>query len=176
VRTKKGTVDRTKSATFRMPSRVYDALLKEARESNTSMNALVNQVLYSHFFDELPTVRPMLVALPTPVCAEMLSRLSEEDVLQLGKSAAEGVGKSAVLGRYGKITAETVADTIRIMAQRGGYGTFHEMLDDKETITFRHELGHKGSIYLAATIERLFQMAGIRPQIEKTEEAVVVQF
>jgi hypothetical protein len=175
MRTKSGTVDRTKSATFRMPSRVYDALLKEARENSTSMNALVNQVLYSHF-DELPTVRPMLVTLPTPVCAEMLSRLSEEDVVQLGKSAAEGVGKSAVLGRYGKITAETVVDTIRIMAQRGGYGTFHEKLDDKETITFRHELGRKGSIYLAATIERLFQMAGIRPVIEKTEEAVVVQF
>jgi hypothetical protein len=30
--------------------------------------------------------------------------------------------------------------------------------------------------FLAATIERLFQVAGIRPQIEETEEAVVVQF
>lgn len=159
-----------------MPDKLYNALRNQAKENRTSLNSLANQVLYSHFFDDTPILRPMLIALPTPIYAEMLARLTEEDVKVVGKMAAEGVGKSAVLGRYGKITAESIADTLRVMAQRAGYGTFHEMLDDKETITFRHELGYKGSVYFAVVAETLFEMAGVAPAIDRTEEAVVIQF
>jgi len=169
-------VEKTMSATFRMPIDVYNALIHEARDSQTSLNSLVNQVLHSHFFDDLPRVRPMLVTLPTPIFAEMLSRLPEEDVKDIGKLAAEGVMKSAVLGRYGRITADTIVETLRITAERGGLGSFHETLDDREVVTFRHELGNKGSIFLAVQIEILSQMAGIRPEIERTEEAIVVKF
>lgn len=176
MRAKREPVEKTTSATFRVPDKVYSALRKQARENRTSLNALVNQVLYAHLFDDLPHVRPMLVTLPTPLFAEMLARLSEEDVVALGKISAEGVMKSAVLGRYGRITADTIVDTLRITAERGGLGTFSEKLDDREIVTFRHELGFKGSLFFAVQIETLSQIAGIKPRIEKTEEAVVVQF
>jgi hypothetical protein len=106
----------------------------------------------------------------------MLARLPEEDVRDLGRLSAEGVMKSAVLGRYGQINADSIIDTLRITAERGGLGTFSEKLDDGEIVTFRHELGYKGSLFLAVQIEILSQMAGIKPEIEKTEEAVIVQF
>lgn len=176
MRAKYATVEKTKSATFRMPDKVYDALLRQARQNMTSMNTLVNQLLYERLFDDLPHVRPMLVTLPTPIFAEMLSRLSEEDVKELGKLAAEGVAKSAMLTRYGEISAETIVDMLRVMAQRGGFGAFSELLDDKRTITIRHEFGCKGSLYFAVLADTIFQMAGINPEIEKTEEAVVIQF
>lgn len=176
MRAKHEPVEKTTSVTFRVPDKVYYALRKQANENRTSLNTLVNQVLYSHLFDDLPRVRPMLVTLPTPVFAEMLARLSEEDVKALGRSSAEGVMKSAVLGRYGQITADAIVDTLRITAERGGLGTFSEKLDDREIVTFRHELGYKGSLFFAVQIEALSQIAGIKPKIEKTEEAVVVQF
>ena len=176
MRAKNEPVEKTESATFRMPDKVYKALREQARKNRTSLNTLVNQVLYAHLFDDLPHVRPMLVTLPTPVFAEMLSRLSEEDVVALGKLSAEGVMKSAVLGRYGRINADTIVDTLRITAERGGLGTFNEKLDDREIVTFRHELGYKGSLFFSVQIETLSQMAGIKPRIEKTEEAVIVQF
>ena len=176
MRAKHEPVEKTTSATFRMPVEVYSALRKQAKENRTSLNTLVNQVIYSHLFDDLPRVRQMLVTLPTPVFAEMLSRLSEEDVRELGRLSAEGVMKSAVLGRYGQITADSIIDTLRITAERGGLGTFSEKLDDREIVTLRHELGYKGSLFFAVQIEILSQMAGIKPEIEKTEEAVVVQF
>lgn len=176
MRAKHGTVESTTSVTFRIPDKAYNALRKQARENRTSLNTVVNQVLYAHLFNDLPRVRPMLVTLPTPVFAEMLARLPEEDVRDLGKLTAEGVMKSAVLGRYGQITAETIVDTLRITAERGGLGTFREKLDDRDIVTFRHELGYKGSLFLAVEIETLSQIAGIKPEIVKTEEAVVVQF
>jgi hypothetical protein len=176
MRTKYETVEKTTSATFRMPDRVYNALQKKARENRTSLNTLVNQLLYAHFFDDTPSLRPMLVALPTPVFAGMLARLSDEDVAELAKLTAEGVVKSAVLGRYGEISAESIVDTFRITAQRAGYGVFSEILDEKETITFRHELGPKGSLFFAIVADATFRMAGIRPTIAKTDEAVIIQF
>jgi hypothetical protein len=176
MRSKRETVENTTSATFRMPDKVYNALRRQARENRTSLNTIVNQVLYAHLFDDLPRVRPMLVTLPTPLFAEMLARLPEEDVRELGKLTAEGVMKSAVLGRYGQITTDTIVDTLRITAERGGLGTFREKLDDRDIITFRHELGYKGSLFFAVQIETLSRIAGIKPEIEKTEEAVVVRF
>lgn len=170
-----GAPHKTKSATFRMPDRVYGALVKEARRNRESVNTLVNQLLFAGLFDDLPRVRPMLVTVPTPIFAEILSRLSESDTIRVGKLAAEGVARSAMLGRYGQITVDHVVDTLRITAERGGYGTLSDVTEERRTITIRHELGYNGSLFFAVVAEDIFRMAGMKPEIEKTEEAVVIQ-
>jgi len=167
--------EKTTSATFRMPNNVYIAMQKQARENKTSVNMIVNQALYAYFIDKRPIMRPMLVAVPTLTFAEMLARLPEKDVRELGELTAERVSKSAILARHCEITLETILDLLRDSAQRAGYGIYNEFLDDKRIVSVRHELGYNGSTYLASTWETLFQMAGLRPAIEKTEDAVIIQ-
>jgi hypothetical protein len=147
---------------------------KEARDNLTSINTVVNQVLYAHFFDERPVLKPGFVGMPTQVLGYIMSKVTDEEATEIGRQLAKGAGKSWILRMHGEINTETIAELLRDFARRAGYGDYTDVRNSERIITITHELGARGSIMIAALAETLFQMIDIRPKVTTTEEAVVV--
>ena len=55
-------------------------------------------------------------------------------------------------------------------------GTLSEMVGHRPEMAFRHERRPKGSLFFAEVAEAVLQVARIKPEIEGTGDAAIMQF
>ena len=166
----------TKIGSFRIPSDVYAAMRRKAREERISLNTLANQVLADYVVGTPPTMSSRFVVISKLALNELLSGASEDELKQIGRLDAERVDKPIILARHGEITIDGLANVLSVYAQRTGYGEYTDVrTENSRILTIMHQFGSKGSVMIAAKVDALFQMAGIRMQITATEDAVVVK-
>jgi len=166
---------RTVNGTFRVSRETYDAIRREALENRTSVNTLLNQILWTHFFSEWPSLKPKQVAMSTLTFSEIMSRLPDDDAKRIGGLVAQRNWKSHMLPRYGAVTIDILAEFLRDFAQRGGYGSYYELQNHERIITIKHDLGFRGSIFIAAYEETLIKLAGFGARIDTTENEVILK-
>jgi len=165
----------TTTRTFRIPEKLFRSVEEEAREKRTSLNAMLNEILYDRYFEDVPHMAPGSLAVSALLFSEMISRLSDEDVKRIGRLTAEGDAKTVILIKHGEISTEGIIELMRDTTVRAGYGKFYEKQEGKRIITLMHALGPKASLFFSAEFEALFQMIGLRPTITRSDTAMVVE-
>jgi len=167
--------------TFRLPERVCEDLKKEAEENRESLNTRVNQLLYTHLYDAWPPAPRGKVAFPKPMMAMLFDKISTKDARDVGHEMALRFSQTEIIGRWGAINPDTIMQLWRMISERSGFGECKCVMDrGKRSYTFLHELGPKGTSFIAGNVETLFQLAGIDPEdtsvtIIGTNEAVIVE-
>jgi len=167
----------TTQGTFRIPDDLYKAFQREAREKNTSLNTLLNQILRDHFGAEPPLMKPNFLALSRTTYKALLSKLSEADARDVGRRVSGEVIGSLVLARHGEITVDGIVEIVRDFCDRGGFGEFSYMTEGgKRIMGMLHDFGPNNSAMGAGCWEALFQAAGVHPKIKTTNDAIIAEF
>jgi hypothetical protein len=170
---KKKTVTRS----FRIGEESFNALEEDSLRHKVSLNTLVDQLFETHamyvkFFERLGLLR-----ISSATFRRILEAAPDEELAKAATSSARDTAKVVILAKYGELNLTSLLDYLYSMSEYGGWGEYNESESNsgKRVITFMHNYGQKGSIFLSNLIKFLFEEIGSEPKISTTEHAVVIE-
>lgn len=171
---------KTSTVSFRIDAE-YDKILRiEAEEKKVSLNTLVNQI-FGEYVDWNRYVKQFgTIVLSRDAFKLILNNLEEDKIINLAIDIATKAPEEFILFKWKEITFENVIGFIKMFFDHCGYGNYNYHFDeDNQTHGFsiRHELGHKGSVFLKAYIESVIKHT-LKSECKSiiTENSVTVVF
>ncbi len=156
---------REKSVTIslRVSETALKALQDDAKKHNVSINTLANQVLLTYAEFDRFLKRFGMIKLPLPMLNRVLGAAADEAIIEAGEAVGASVPESFILAKTGELS---VANTLEHLRQMGTYANLFEYSEvthgGKITITLSHELGPKGSLFLASYISSISKSLGMQ--------------
>lgn len=168
--------ERTITRTFRISERAFSDLQGDAKRQNVSVNTLVNQILLSYTnFDKFIKKLHML-KISRPTFRRVLEAASDEAIIQAGQSAGTDVPKFFILAKDGTLTLQSVLSHLKDLGDYGNLFEFTESLQNrKRTVTLAHELGPKGTLFLAHYVQTVFESIDTRPTFTLGDNSIIIE-
>lgn len=165
------------NATFRIPADIIERLRKESESKQSSLNAIVNQILRKYVDWEFFEAKVGLVPFPKQVLADIFSSLEQDRITSL----ATGVGKKAAIEMSifmsGKLNAQAFVSCLELRLLHSGCEVVRRAQDGQSTIIVKHDLGKNWSFYLEALVDSaLEEMLGQKPDSFSTDSIVSVEY
>jgi hypothetical protein len=170
--TKRKTVGRS----FRVDEQWLAVLNEEAKKQGVSVNSLLNRLLQQYAY-----LRYMLrygaITLTRQGFMEILECCTDEKIKEKGKNAGANIVKDLLRTMGVPPTYGIILCIVKKLLSEfaGWFECDHHIKPNKEILHFRHDLGPKWSIYLAAITEGTFNsLLDAKIDIETTKNSVTV--
>ncbi len=156
----------TKTASFRIPIDLLDALLEDANHKRVSLNTLVNQILtdYIEWYANAPKVGYMVVR--KSLITAMLEKFNEDQIRQLAKLTSKQSREINLLFA-GEYNIDSALKVIEYKMRMSGYNYRRDVYNDQYLYTVEHGMGPKWSLYLAELFDAEFEEVGRKAYFEK---------
>jgi hypothetical protein len=152
------------------------AIQEDAKRQNVSVNTLVNQVILSYAnFDRF--VRKLhMIKLSRPTFRRVLDAAPEDAIIEAGREAGKDIPKFFILAKEGVISLETVLAHLRDMSDYGNLFQYAETVQGgRRVVTLAHELGLKGTLFIAHYVQTVFENVDIRPTFTLGDNSVIIE-
>ena len=168
--------EKTVTRSFRVSESALHAIEDEARRHNLSANSFVNQLLLSYANYDRFMEKVHMIKMTTPGLRTLMEAGTNEKLAEAGRFAGRSIGKSFIMARKGALSVENSIEQLRAMGDYANYWEFNEVnREGKKIITLIHDLGPKGSLFLSAVGEALFETAGVKPKSTMTDDSVIYE-
>jgi hypothetical protein len=142
--------------TFRLDDDIVSNLYQEADIDSISLNSIVNSILRRyiewHKYEKKSNIMPLVC----PVVRELFNHLDKEEVTRLAKDAAKDAVYNIILFMYGKVDFDTAICWFKEKMKH--CSDISDKIDENpgsHRIIFKHEIGHKWSLYNKVLLESL---------------------
>lgn len=164
--------------TVRLDQELDSILRDDAEQSDLTVNGLINRIMTKYSEWDRYTDRFGFVSFARQTFKSILEEVDERKVEQIAFNTASTTLKAVTLFWFKELNAETLVKTISNYSKYGGLATSEIKIDGAQcTMTFRHDLGAKYSIYLKTVISQFVKTTlGHLPKTETTQDTLLVSF
>jgi len=169
---------RTIARTIRITQELDDLLRKDAKDKNTSVNALAYSILtkyaeWDRFFEKL-----RFITMAEEVFRHILEVVEEEDLIKISSELGARLPKEIAVFMFKQIDPKTLLEFFSLYAKYSGlYKCEVEAKGEEYTVIYHHDLGMAWSCFLKHFIEEAIKtVGGIAPKSELTENEVIIRF
>jgi len=151
-------------------------LQREAKESDESLNTLINQIL--RFETEFAATARKIgtQAITRRTYRSLLEAMDDEEIARAGRTAGANTPKDFIESKYGHINLENVLNFLRVFSVYGRSWDYTETThEDKTTIVLNHIMGRKYSLFTASYMASLFETIRLEPRISTSESSVIIE-
>lgn len=147
---------KTSVISFRIDEKMKDMLDKESQIKHTTTNNLLNSIVRKHIKWDRFAEEIGIVFLSKPVLRKLLTTIGEKELTILAATICRGALKDAALFQTGKITPQTLLETIDVWLEHS-HIPFRRFSSENnnEKYVVQHDLGKKYSLYLFTAISTL---------------------
>ena len=143
----------TTNLTFRVDKKIGDELRTNAEHKKLSLNMLGNQIFSEYVEFQQYANQFGKIVLTKDSFKVMLDSLEEEEVIKVAKKIAKN-SKEFIIFRWGEINHEIIIKFLQICLDYGGFGQYTiNKSNDNTTLSIKHELGKKGSLFIKTFFE-----------------------
>jgi len=164
--------------TVRLDQELDSILRDDADQSNLTVNGLINRIMTKYSEWDRHAERFGFVSFARQTFKSILEEVDDCKIEQIAFNAANTTLKAVTLFWFKELTAETLVKTISNYAKYSGLAASEIKVEGVQcTMTFRHDLGRKYSIYLKTVINQFFKTGlGVVPRTEVTYDTLLVSF
>lgn len=168
--------EKTITRTFRISERAFSTLQEDAKRQNVSVNTLVNQVILSYTnFDKFINKLHM-IKISRPTFKRVLDAAQDGAIIEAGQQAGSDVPKFFILAKEGALSLQTALGHLRDLADYGNLFEYTETIQDrKRIVTLAHELGPKGTLFLAHYVQTVFESVDAHPAFTLGDNSVIIE-
>jgi len=164
--------------TVRLYQELDSILRDDAEASGLTVNTLINRILTKYAEWDRYTERFGFVSFARRTFKSILEEIDECKVEEIATKTGSSALKAVTLFWFKELNAETLLNTLSNYCKYSGLGVSEIKVDGAQcTMTFRHDLGRKYSIYLKNAVSQFVKTAlGTVPETETTDDLVVIHF
>jgi hypothetical protein len=154
----------------------YRALQEDANRQNISLNTIANQILVAYAEYDRHLKKHGMLKLSHPAFAAVLNAATDEAIYEAGKSAGPGVFPSLILSATGELSTVGVLEWLKRLGTYSNIADYSEISHNgKTSVTMSHDLGRKGSLFLAGYLESLLGLAGKQIKATRLTDSVTFE-
>ncbi len=164
--------------TVRLDQELNCILRDDAEQSNLTVNGLINRIMTKYSEWDRYTDRFGFVSFARQTFKSILEEVDECKLEQIATDMGNATLKAVTLFWFKELNAETLLKTIVNYCKYSGLAASEIKVDGAQcTMTFRHDLGRKYSIYLKTVISQFVKTSlGIVPKTEITYDMLIASF
>ncbi|MDG7016325.1 MAG: hypothetical protein JRM82_03015 [Nitrososphaerota archaeon] len=168
--------DKTITRTFRISEAAFNALQEDAKHQNVSVNTLVNQVILSYTNFDRFVKKLHMIKVPRPTFRRVLDAANDDAIIEAGQLAGGDVPKFLILAQEGTLALQTVLTHLKNMADYGNLFEYTETFQNgKRVVTLAHELGPKGTLFLAHYVQTVFESVDAHPAFTLGDNSIIIE-
>ena len=168
--------ERTVTRTFRISEAAFKALQEDAKRQNVSVNTLVNQIVLAYTNFDRYIKKLHLIKVSRPTFRRVLEASQDAAIIEAGQQAGNDVPKLLILAKDGVLNVDTALAHLRSLAEYGNLFEYSESSSGRNmVVTLAHELGPKGTLFLAHYIQTLFENADAQPSFTLGDNSVILE-
>ena len=174
-----GLKEKTVTISFRISETAFKALQEDSKRHNVSINTLANQLFVTYAEYDRFLSKFHMIKLSASTFKRILNAASESEIAEAGQMAGTSVPVSFILAQKGDFTFENAVEYLRTMGTHANLFDFTESISSGNSIsnlTLTHDLGLRGSVFLANYVESMFRPLGKEFKIVKYPDAVTIRF
>jgi hypothetical protein len=152
----------SESITFRLDNILLNKLYREAEQEDISVNTLVGHIIRKHFDWHSNAAKAGFITVRRGLLSNLLSRLSEEEIIPIAEYIAKNETKDFVLLLRNEYNIESALDVIETWIKISGYPYRHEVNYTRHSYVIQHDMGKNWSIYLSELYRFLFEEFGLK--------------
>ncbi len=169
--------EKTVTISFRISETAFKALQEDAKRHNVSINTLANQLFVTYAEYDRYLSKFHMIKLSASTFKRVLNAASEDEISEAGQQAGTSVPVSFILAQKGDFTFENAIEYLRTMGTHANLFDFTESIaGGANTITLTHDLGVRGSVFLANYVESMVKPLGKEFKVVKYPDAVSIKF
>lgn len=147
--------EKTRSITYRLPSRIVEELETEAMNNKISQNVLVKQILekyvnWDRFGDKIG-----MIPIPRGILDSLGAEMNGNDINEIIKSVLPII-KDSVLFMKGKYDLKRCIETLEDYMRASGIKSDHRIEGDLHHFIIQHELGMNWSFFTEQLLKEVF--------------------
>ena len=168
--------DKTVTVSFRINEAASKALQTEAKKRNISLNTLANQMFiefaeYDRFLD-----RFRMVKLSTPTLKRIMDAATNESIAEAGKLAGSSLPQGFMLSKSGEINRGEMVEYLRLMGAHANLFDYSDVIHGSgNSITLVHDLGPKGSLFLANYVQSMTKSLEKPVRITQYPDSITIE-
>ena len=117
-----------------------------------------------------------MVKLSTPTLKHIINAATDEAIMDAGKNAGSSVPESFILAKTGELTVANALEYLKLMGAHANLFDYSEVTHGgKTSVTLTHDLGTKGSMFLAQYVEAVFTSLDKRPKVTQLSDAIAFE-
>ena len=148
-------------ASFRLERRNLDELRNEVKAKSISLNSFVNQIFTDYVDWHSNASKAGMVCFPKSFLINLMSKLSEKEVIVIAENMAENEMKEILLMLRKKSEPIRFIDLIKCWMKASDFPFRHEDNNDLHEFIIQHDMGKNCSIYLGWLFKFVFGKFGI---------------
>jgi len=148
-------------ASFRLEKRNLDELRNEVKTKSISLNSFVNQIFTDYVDWHSNASKAGMVCFPKSFLINLMSKLSEKEVIVIAENMAENEMKEILLMLRKKPEPIRFIDLIKCWMKASDFPFRHENNGDLHEFIIQHDMGKNCSVYLGWLFKFVFGKFGI---------------
>jgi hypothetical protein len=169
--------EKTITRSFRINENAFLALEEEAKKRNISVNTLVNQLFlcYANFDRHLE--KHGFLKMSKVTFRKILEDAPEKETVELAREVARNSSRTLILAKYGELSLSNFLDYLKNLDDYAYFIEYNEVYSpgQKRVITLMHRYGEKGSIFIKAFAQALFELIDMKPKVSSTKNSVTIE-
>lgn len=169
----------TTTITFRISKQYEEYLRKRAKQDKVSINIIANKILgeyieWLQFIEKFGTI-----ILSKDAFSALVKVIDEKELISLAIKIGQKTPKEFILFKWKKITDRNVIEFIKMFSHHcmNGECDYNTTPDNKITISLKHNMGRKVSIFLKYYIQSIIQETLKRDsETEIMENLITINF
>lgn len=148
--------EKTRSITYRLPSKIVDELETEAMQKNVSQNVLVKQILERYVQWERFADKIGFIPVPRGILDTLGEDLDGKDIDEIIK-VIHPLIKDSVMFMKGGYDLKRCIETLEDYIRASGMKSDHRVEGDLHHFIIQHELGLKWSVFTEQLLTEIFR-------------------
>jgi hypothetical protein len=161
---------------FRLSRRGYEGLQNVAKERNTTVNSILNELVEQYIDYEYEVSRQKVMHIAVPFLKFLTDRVPKEELIQFGRNFARTIEGGVVLRQYQSLQLESLIGIVRIYCKYNSIRLVETRHDSKRILIMVHEVGLNYSHFSGSYYKALFEIIGTKVDYTADENAVVFTF
>lgn len=161
---------------FRIEKNYLKRLQSEAKQNNTSLNVLVNQIIRQYLEWYSISSKIGEISMNKNILSTLIEKLDISDLAEIARNAANTHFKNIILMFKGEFTLCAWIETFESWIKVTGFPYKHETDGNQHSFIVQHDMGNKFSIFEKELLESVFHMFKIKPEFDLTDNAITFKF
>jgi len=147
--------EKTRSITYRLPSKIVEELETIATNNKISQNVLVKQILEKHVNWDRFGDKIGMIPIPRGILDSLGAEMNGDDINEIIKSVLPII-KDTVLFMKGKYDLKRCIETLEDYMRASGMKSDHRIEGDLHHFIIQHELGMNWSFFTEQLLKEIF--------------------
>ncbi|MBI3638775.1 MAG: hypothetical protein HY223_00485 [Thaumarchaeota archaeon] len=168
--------DAKEHVSFRIEKNHLKQLNSEAKQNNTSLNTLVNQIIRQYL--EWYSISSKIGVIPVykRTLSMILEKLDMSDLTEIARTVVNKHFENAILMFKGEFTLRAGIETYESWIKVAGFPYKHEIDGYQHSFIIQHDVGNSFSIYQKEFLENLFHLFKMKPEINISDNHISFKF